>query len=585
MDDFEKAILISFDESGTIDPVLKSQAIAYCQQIKENPSICSLCIERLCFTKLVEVQFWCLQCLLDTLRVRYYSMSLEEKSFIRKSVFSMAIYEVLDDKTSVRVLDSPAFVKNKLAQVVVTLIYSEYPTIWPSVFLDFLPNLIKGTMVIDMFFRVLNALDDELISLDYPRSAEEVAVAGRIKDAMRQQCITQIVRAWYDVVSMYKNSNPDLCISALDCTRRFVTWIDIGLVANDTFIGMLFELMLSDGLMDQVRAAAASAVLAIVSKRMDPQSKLTLLQSLQIRRVYGLVAAEDVDSELVSEIASLLARYANEILECSKRLESGDGKRVSEDLLNEVLPSVFYAIQNCEMDATFSVVQFFSVYVNTMRNFSSLTETQLLHVGQILEIIRVQIRFDPIYRNNVDILDKIGKDEEDKMVEFRKDRLVLLRSVGRVAPEVTQIFIRNALTNAVASSPDRNVEEVEAALSLFHSLGESMSDETIRTGSGLLGELVPMLLSTRFPCHSNRLVALVYLDTITRYVKFVLENTRYIPLVLSAFLDERGVNHPNINVSRRASYLFMRVVKLLRAKLVPFIETILQVNQVYVYHI
>ncbi|KAF2323627.1 hypothetical protein GH714_036372 [Hevea brasiliensis] len=62
----------------------------------------------------------------------------------------------------------------------------------------------------------------------------------------------------------------------------------------------------------------------------------------------------------------------------------------------------------------------------------------------------------------------------------------------------------------------------------------------------------------------------------TRYVKFVQENTQYIPLALAAFLDERGIHHPNIHVSRRASYLFMRVVKLLKAKLVPFIERVLQ---------
>jgi exportin-T len=118
---------------------------------------------------------------------------------------------------------------------------------------------------------------------------------------------------------------------------------------------------------------------------------------------------------------------------------------------------------------------------------------------------------------------------------------------------------------------------VEAALSLFYALGESISDESMRNGSGLLRELVPMLLSTRFPCHSNRLVALVYLETVTRYMKFIQENTQYIPIVLAAFLDERGIHHPNINVSRRASYLFMRIVKLLKVKLVPFIETILQV--------
>lgn len=91
MDDLEKAILISFDESGTIDSLLKSQAVAFCQQIKDTPSICSICIQRLCISKLVQVQFWCLQCLHEVLRVRYSSMSPEEKSFIRKSVFSMVL--------------------------------------------------------------------------------------------------------------------------------------------------------------------------------------------------------------------------------------------------------------------------------------------------------------------------------------------------------------------------------------------------------------------------------------------------------------------------------------------------------------
>ncbi|CAK9179873.1 unnamed protein product [Ilex paraguariensis] len=308
---------------------------------------------------------------------------------------------------------------------------------------------------------------------------------------------------------------------------------------------------------------------------MDPQAKITLLRNLQLSRVFGLVT-ENNDSELVSRVASLLTGYATEVLECSKHSNSEDAKGVSMELLHEVLPSVFYAMRSCEVDATFSAVQFLSGYFATMKSLSTMTETQQLHVGQILEVIRVLIQFDPVYRYNLHALDKIGREEEDRMAEFRKDLFVLLCSVGRVAPDVTQIFIRNSLAIAAASSSDRNVEEVEVALSLFFALGESLSDEAMRTGSGMLKELVPMLLSTRFPCHTSRLVAFVFLDTITRYIKFVQENTQYIPLVLAAFLDDRGIHHPNVNVSRRASYLFMRVVKLLKAKLVPFIDTILQ---------
>ncbi|GLU14243.1 hypothetical protein SLE2022_308250 [Rubroshorea leprosula] len=575
MDDLEKAILISFDESGTLDSGLKSQAVTFCQQVKENPSICSICIEKLCFCQLFQVQFWCLQTLHEVIKVKYGSMSFEEKIFIRKSVFSMACFERFDDKCTVRVLESPAFIKNKLAQVFVTLIYFEYPLIWSSVFLDFLPHLSKGAVVIDMFCRVLNALDDELISMDYPRTQEEVAVAGRVKDAMRLQGIAQIVKAWYDIVSTYKNSDPELCTTVLDCTRRYISWIDIGLIVNEVFLPRLFELILVNRSPEQLRGAAAGCVLAVVSKRMDPQAKLSLLKNLQISRVFGLIS-EDNDPEFVSSIAAMLTGYAVEVLDCSKRLVSEDAKVVSIELLDEVLPTVFYVIQNCEVDATFSIVQFLSGYVSNMKTLSQLRDQQLFHISRILEVILTQIRYDPTFRNNLDVLDKIGVEEEDRMLEFRKDLFVLLRNVGRVAPEITQSFIRNSLASAVASSSDRNVEEVEAALSLLYALGESMSDGAMRAGTGLLGELVTELLSTRFPCHSNRLVALVYLETIARYMKFVQENTQYIPSVLAAFLDERGIHHPNIHVSRRASYLFMRVVKLLKSNLVPFIEKILQ---------
>ncbi|KAL3632068.1 hypothetical protein CASFOL_025052 [Castilleja foliolosa] len=578
MDDLEKAILISFDESGGANSVLKQQAVAIIQQIKENPSLVGVCIEKLCFSKLAQVQFWCLQCLHEVLRFKYSSMAADERSFIRNSVFSMACAEPVpfdNNNNSVRILDGSAFIKNKLAQVIVTLICFEYPLIWPSVFVDFLPNLSKGSFVIDMFCRVLNALDDELISMDYPRNGDDVAVSGRIKDAMRAQCVPQMVAAWYDIVFMYRNSDVELCSSVLDSTRRYVSWIDIGLVANSTFIGLLFELMLVEGLSDKLRASAASVVLAVVSKRMDFESKLALLQSLQIQRVFRLVTG-DSDSELVTSVSSLLTGFATEALECCKRLSSDDGKGVSLELLNKVLPSIFYFVQNCEADSVLSIVQFLSIYVGTMKSLSALTEMHLSHVGQILEVIRSQIQFDPMYRNNLDMLDKIGREEEDRMVEFRKDLFVLLRNVARVAPDLTQVFIRNSLDRAVSSLEDRNAEEVEASLSFFYALGGSLSDDAMRSGSGLLGELVLMLLSTRFPCHSNRLVALVYMETITRYVKFVSENTQYIPMTLGAFLDERGIRHPNVNVSRRASYLFMRVVKLLKAKLVPYIETILQ---------
>ena len=570
MDDLEKAILLCYEHESGVDPSLRSQAVAYCQQMKESPSIWRLCVDRLSISDLSAVQFWCLQTIHDSIRLRYNCLDSAEIRFLRDFFISVAC---CGDSAAARLLCSAPFIKNKFAQGFVALIKLEYPASWSSPFLDLISCLSKGEGVIDMFCRVLNILDDDVISMDYPRSNEDVSVSGRIKDAMRIQCVPQIVRAWYDIVSLYPSSNPTIAAMVLDTMRRYISWIDIGLVANDAFVPLFFDLIISKVLPEQLRSSAAGCLLAIVSKRMEPKQKLGLLQSLQINRIFGLFV-EDSESDLLSKLAALVTGYANEALECAKNLQSGNMDRTSIELLEEALPSVLFAIQNCESDSTFNAIQFLSDYVSMMKPPSP---KQIVYLGQILEVLCAEIRYDPMYRNNLEVPDKIGKEEEDQMGELRRDYFTLLRSIYRVAPDATQIFIRNLLANALSSS-EMNVEDSEVSLALFYRLGETINDQGMRTGTGLLKEMIPMVLSQRFPSHNHRLVALVYLETVTRYMKFVQENTQYVPLALMAFLDQRGIHHPNVSVSRRASYLFMRTVKLLKSNLIPFIEKILQVD-------
>ncbi|KAG0451677.1 hypothetical protein HPP92_026306 [Vanilla planifolia] len=314
-----------------------------------------------------------------------------------------------------------------------------------------------------------------------------------------------------------------------------------------------------------LRSASASCVLAMI-KRMEAQLKLNLLDPS--------VEPHFVRLELVTKLPALIIGYASEALDCYKRssLQNSDGSALSMELLEESLPSVFYVMQNCEELDSGNMVQFLSDYITTIKMPS---QKQAVYIGQILEVIQVQISYDPAYRSNLVVPDKIGKEKEDQMAEHRKDYFTLFRSMCRVAPDVTQLFIRNSIANALSSS-EMNVEEAEAALALFYRLGETVSEEGMRSGSGLLCEIVPMLLSAKFSCHSHRLVALAYLETITRYLKYVQENGQYIPNVLAAFLDDRGVHHTNLNVSRRACYLFMRAVKLLKSQLVPYSDSIFQ---------
>ncbi|XP_074565913.1 exportin-T-like [Curcuma longa] len=561
MDDLEKAILLCYENSAA-DPALRAQAMAFCDRLKADPSaLIHLCLDRLQRSPVVLVQFWCLQALHDVILLRYASIPPADLSLLRPALLSLAYDRPLPAA-------SPHFLRNKLAQALAALIRHEYPaSSWPDPFLCVLPSLpAADPAAIDMFARFLAALDEGLLSLDYPRSPEEAAAASQVKDTMRQQCVPQIARHWFDAVSLYHSLDPSLAALTLDTMRRYIAWIDIGLVANDAFVPLLFGLILSPGSTEQLRAAAGSCILAIILKRMDHRQKMTLLCSLPLSRVF-------VNPDLVQKVPTLVTGYATEALECYKKLGSVDVDGHSPlKLLEEALPSVLYVMQESEDMKSSNVVDFLSDYVSTMK-FPS--EKHAMYLRQILEAIRVQILYDPIYRNNLDILDKIGKGEEDQMGEHRKELLRLFCSICRVTPSVTQLFVRNLVITALSSS-ESSVEELEAMLTLFYRLGETLKEEAMRTGNGLLGELVQMLLSARFPCHNHRLVALIYLETLSRFMKFVQHNPQYIPHVLAVFLDERGIRHPNLNVSRRASYLFMRAVKLLKARLVPYLDLILQ---------
>ncbi|KAL6855880.1 hypothetical protein ACP4OV_018682 [Aristida adscensionis] len=564
MDDLEKAILLASDcpAAAAASPAVRAEALAFCDRARdESPpsSLLRLCLSGLASSPHAQVHFWCLQSLHDALLRRRLALP-GDLALLRSSLLSLA---------AASNAASPPFLRNKLAQLLALLVRLDYPHVYPSYFLDLLPPSPPQPGPTDMFARVLISLDDDLLSQEYPRAADEAADAMRVKDSMRAQCVPQIARHWHAAASTLRTADPAAAAVALDAARRCISWIDVGLVANDVFVPLLFDIAMSPGSAVPLAAAAVGCLSAVAAKRMDARAKVALLRSL-LAAQQGLGST---DSGL--KMAPLVTAYATEALECYRRLGPSDADGAAAlEMLEEVLPAVFAAAESCddeEVDSA-SVLEFLSGYVSMMKAPS---EKQLSHLGRILEVVRVQMSYDPAYRDHLDVLDKIGKEEEDLMAEQRKDLVALFRSICRVAPAATQLFLRGLLVTSL-SSAEASVEDVEVALTLFYRFGETVGEEDIRTGAGLLGELVPMLLSARFSCHAHRLVAWVYLETVTRYMKFTQEHAQYMPHLLGVFLDNRGIHHQNAHVSRRAGYLFMRAVKLLKAKLVPYLDTILQ---------
>lgn len=65
------------------------------------------------------------------------------------------------------------------------------------------------------------------------RSQQESRRSMHVKDAMRELCIREVAEAWFHLVTMYKDSQPELAAMVLESVRRYINWIDINLVANN----------------------------------------------------------------------------------------------------------------------------------------------------------------------------------------------------------------------------------------------------------------------------------------------------------------------------------------------------------------
>ena len=62
-----------------------------------------------------------------------------------------------------------SFLRNKLAQTLVSIVQLEYPTVWPSFFRDLIAAAAQGPGLADMFCRILVSIDEDIISLEIPR--------------------------------------------------------------------------------------------------------------------------------------------------------------------------------------------------------------------------------------------------------------------------------------------------------------------------------------------------------------------------------------------------------------------------------
>ena len=75
--------------------------------------------------------------------------------------------------------------------------------------------------------------------------------------------------------TQYETSEAELVCTCLDVIGKFISWIDINLIANDKFVPVIIRFMSAPLL----RESACDCIHEIISKGMDPVAKTKLIES------------------------------------------------------------------------------------------------------------------------------------------------------------------------------------------------------------------------------------------------------------------------------------------------------------------
>jgi hypothetical protein len=92
-------------------------------------------------------------------------------------------------------------IKTKVAVLLVCIIRYDYPTTWPTFFKDFLSILPRGVEVVDIFLRVLHAIDEDIVCARVTPNSEEWKQVTLIKDTMRDQALPPIIESLHGYIN------------------------------------------------------------------------------------------------------------------------------------------------------------------------------------------------------------------------------------------------------------------------------------------------------------------------------------------------------------------------------------------------
>ncbi|KAI0223655.1 pre-tRNA nuclear export protein [Massospora cicadina] len=575
MDQLENALGALIDP--TVNHEIKIQANQFVEEIKGSPPA-GMPTNRNSDQSFPHARLFALQTIDHVLNNRFNQLiSLEQTVWLRDALWNFV--------TEVYLVEGEAFYYNrtKLATTLAILFRRLYLQHWDSFFDDLLGLLKwKATeLATELFLRVLQAIDEEVVNATLYRGKDEANLNTDLKDKMRVRDLNNLVPIWNQIIMAHQTSQPEFAVMGLGIMGAFADWIDINLVVTESFITLLFKLLRSpkEAVSSlELRNAACDCLNMIISKGMKPYEKMQLLQLFGVVELLSGLPLDD--SDFIEHVAKLTNKVGLEYFLIWKEADQDlELQANAYKFLEQLMPLVLKFLSNEREETTVALFPIVNELLNLLKQQTKrgqiLTESQNIFLGKLLTVLIAKFK----YPDDFEWEEQDEEDEESHFGSTRKSLKAFFDAIGHLNRPLFDNLVHSVVTATFTAPTASHWTTLELALRILYQVSANHSKLLVFvTESGepnYLSDMMRKMVESDVLKCTHPSLAPAFFENAVRYYQFFELQPNLVPTVLACFLDKRGIYHDVPVVRYRIWYLFLRYVKLLKGLAGRYAEDII----------
>lgn len=588
--------VVAVANSPVADAATRKQALEYLDQVKLEPNAPQVFFSLLSDTNSDDItRFFALQALTDLVNVP--SIDASQLEFIKSAVMDLLRNKITND------VRDPEYVRNKIAEMTTGLFYRMYGetnnNMWGNFFQDIIAILCieclkKGPaqdfspIGLDYFNRICGAINSEIADQTFVRSREAQLKNNNLKDSMRIRDVEIMVTIWLNSLkSIEPQQQRELAVLTLSCIGSYISWIDVNLIVNDVYISVIY------GYLDftATKVACAQCLCEIISKKMKPVDKLTLLRMLNLTDKVSSIEHDDLEvyeqmARLTNSIGLELAKIFETCIDAKPTAETEEvAKAADMQIINQEAPLLLKFMEHEYDSVTQQCFPFISQYLAVLKKQFAVGGKP----GSAVHINSKRLPLDLLHQNFLASLLAVGfkkmridessnEDSEEEIDEFndtiRSKLKVFQDSIAVISPGLYLENISNHIQTGLAG-PDWR--DLELAIYQMHNLSESIrnnlfgvnkTDISGSQASIIMSKFMSLLLgsSTVFQMDVP-FVQILFFELVVRHYQFLNSDDKNEIALLNIFCSPFGMFNKREKVRLRTWYLFTRLIKITKPKL------------------